>query len=76
MPASGEWTVRHVFEQAGVPSYRLFDPDDLSITVLELDGAAYREVALAGRSSCALSCSPWRSTACYVGSCCGHGGGR
>lgn len=37
---------RHVFEQAGVPSYWLLDPDVPSLTVLELSGGAYREVAV------------------------------
>lgn len=38
---------RHVFEQAGVPSYWLLDPDDRSLTVLELQEGRYREVAVA-----------------------------
>lgn len=37
---------RHVLEQAGVPSYWLLDPDEPSLTVLELVGGAYREVAV------------------------------
>ena len=36
---------RHVFEQAGVPSYWLLDPEVPSLTVLELQDAAYVEVA-------------------------------
>ncbi|MGI8535822.1 MAG: Uma2 family endonuclease [Mycobacteriales bacterium] len=38
---------RHVFEQAGVPSYWLLDPEDAELTVLELTDGAYREVAVA-----------------------------
>lgn len=37
---------RHVFEQAGVPSYWLLDPESPSLTVLELVDGAYREVAV------------------------------
>jgi len=37
---------RHVFEQAGVVSYWLLDPDAPSLTVLELVDGAYREVAV------------------------------
>ena len=37
---------RHVFEQAGVASYWLFDPDVPSLTVLELADASFREVAV------------------------------
>ena len=36
---------RHVFEQAGVPSYWLLDPEAPSLTVLELVDGAYRETA-------------------------------
>ena len=36
---------RRVLEEAGVPSYWLVDPDDGVVTVLELAGGAYREVA-------------------------------
>jgi Uma2 family endonuclease len=36
---------RHVFEQAGVPSYWLLDPDVPSLTVLELRAGTYVEVA-------------------------------
>ena len=36
---------RQVLEEAGVPSYWLVDPDDGVLTVLELEGGAYREVA-------------------------------
>ena len=36
---------RRVLEEAGVPSYWLVDPDDGVLTVLELEGGAYREVA-------------------------------
>jgi Uma2 family endonuclease len=36
---------RHVFEQAGVPSYWLLDPDVPSLTVLELRAGSYVEVA-------------------------------
>ena len=36
---------RHVLEQAGVPSYWLFDSETATLTVLELDGATYRETA-------------------------------
>jgi Uma2 family endonuclease len=39
-------TKRLAFEAAGVPSYWVVDPDEPSLTVFELDGAAYREVAL------------------------------
>ena len=35
---------RRVLEEAGVPSYWLVDPDDGVVTVLELEGGAYREV--------------------------------
>jgi Uma2 family endonuclease len=38
-------TKRLAFEAAGVPSYWLVDPDEPSLTVLELAGAEYREVA-------------------------------
>lgn len=38
---------RHVFEQAGVSSYWLLDPDEPSLTVLELQGGSYVEVARA-----------------------------
>lgn len=38
---------RHVLEQAGVPSYWLLDPEESSLTVLELVDGAYREVASA-----------------------------
>ena len=34
---------RHVFEEGGVPAYWLVDPDGPTLTVLELDGASYRE---------------------------------
>lgn len=37
---------RHVFEQAGVESYWMLDPDVPSLTVLEHVGVAYREVAV------------------------------
>jgi Uma2 family endonuclease len=36
---------RHVFEQAGVPSYWLLDPDVPALTVLELTDGAYVEQA-------------------------------
>jgi len=36
---------RHVFEQAGVPSYWLLDTEIPSLTVLELTGGVYVEVA-------------------------------
>ena len=36
---------RRVLEEAEVPSYWLVDPDDALVTVLELAGGAYREVA-------------------------------
>jgi Uma2 family endonuclease len=36
---------RHVFEQAGVASYWLLDPEEPSLTVLELQDSAYLEVA-------------------------------
>ena len=39
-------TKRLAFEAAGVPSYWVVDPDEPSITVFELEGASYREVAL------------------------------
>ena len=35
---------RHVFEQAGVPSYWLLDPESPSLTVLELVDGAYQEI--------------------------------
>ena len=34
-----------MYEEAGVPSYWLVDPAEPSLTVLELEGATYREVA-------------------------------
>lgn len=34
---------RRVLEEAGVQSYWLVDPDDLTLTVLDLAGATYRE---------------------------------
>ncbi|MBW3646451.1 MAG: Uma2 family endonuclease [Actinobacteria bacterium] len=36
---------RRVLEETGVPSYWLVEPDALVLTVLELDGGTYREVA-------------------------------
>ncbi len=39
---------RHVYEQAGVPSYWLLDTDAPSLTVLELQDGAYVEVASSG----------------------------
>ena len=36
---------RAVYEEGGVPSYWLVDPAEPSLTVLELEGATYREVA-------------------------------
>ena len=36
---------RHVFEQAGVPAYWLFDPGVPALSVLELVDGAYRDVA-------------------------------
>ncbi len=36
---------RRAFEEAGVQSYWLVEPDALVLTVLELDGGTYREVA-------------------------------
>lgn len=36
---------RHVLEQAGVQSYWLFDPEQPTLTVLELVAGAYQEVA-------------------------------
>ncbi len=38
---------RRVLEEAGVPSYWLLDPDALELTVLELVGGSYRDVARA-----------------------------
>jgi Uma2 family endonuclease len=38
-------TKRRVYEQAGVPSYWLIDPDVPSLTALELEDGAYVEVA-------------------------------
>jgi hypothetical protein len=38
---------RHVFEQGGVPSYWVLDPDAPSLTALELPGGVYVEVASA-----------------------------
>jgi Uma2 family endonuclease len=38
-------TKRLAFEGAGVPSYWLVDPDEPSLTVLELGGGGYQEVA-------------------------------
>lgn len=39
---------RRVLEEAEVPSYWLVDPEDLTLTVLELEGSAYRQVAQVG----------------------------
>ncbi len=36
---------RRVLEEGGVPSYWLLEPDALVLTVLELDGGTYRQVA-------------------------------
>ena len=36
---------RHVLEQAGVPSYWLFDSETATLTVLDLVDGAYREIA-------------------------------
>ena len=36
---------RALYEEAGVPSYWLVDPVEPSLTVLELEGGTYREVA-------------------------------
>lgn len=38
---------RRVYEQMGIPSYWIADPDAPSLTVLELVGGVYREVATA-----------------------------
>jgi Uma2 family endonuclease len=38
-------TKRLAFESAGVPSYWVVDPAEPSLTVFELDGGTYREVA-------------------------------
>lgn len=46
---------RLVLEEAGVPSYWLLDTDVPSLTVLELEGGVYREVAVVrGAESLAL----------------------
>jgi len=37
---------RHVYEEAGVPAYWLVDPDEPSLTVLELRDGRYEEVAV------------------------------
>jgi Uma2 family endonuclease len=37
-------TKRLAFEAAGVPSYWVIDPDEPSLSVFELEGAAYRQV--------------------------------
>ena len=42
--ASDATLKRHVFQQAGVPSYWLLDPERPSLTVLELVGGAYHEI--------------------------------
>ncbi|GAC1327935.1 MAG: hypothetical protein NVSMB13_14660 [Mycobacteriales bacterium] len=39
---------RDRLQSAGVPSYWLVDPDALTVTVLELQGGVYQEVAVAG----------------------------
>jgi Uma2 family endonuclease len=39
-------TKRLAFEAFGVPSYWVIDPDTPSLTVFELEGGTYREVAL------------------------------
>ena len=38
-------TKRLAFEVAGVPSYWVVDPDEPSLTVFELEGSVYRQVA-------------------------------
>ncbi len=40
---------RRVYEQAGVASYWMVDPDNTSLTVLELEGGRYVERAVVGR---------------------------
>ena len=39
---------RHVYGEAGIPAYWMVDPDASTITVLELRGGAYVEVAVVG----------------------------
>ena len=39
---------RAAYEEAGVPSYWVIDPVEPSLTVLELDGDTYREIATVG----------------------------
>jgi Uma2 family endonuclease len=52
-------TKRHLYEQAGVPSYWLVDPVEPALTVLELVDGAYAERAhLTGDATLALS-SPY-----------------
>ena len=47
---------RDRFESAGLPSYWLVDPDEPSITVLELRGGSYVEVArVSGAQSCEVT---------------------
>ena len=47
---------RDRFESAGLPSYWLVDPDEPSITVLELRGGSYQEVArVSGAQSCEVT---------------------
>ena len=44
---SSDWMLKtQLYAEAGVPSYWLVDPDEPSLTVLELSGAAYVEKAV------------------------------
>ena len=53
---------RAVYEEAGVPSYWLVDPSEPSLTVLELDGAAYREVATVSADEPFVAARPFPAT--------------
>ena len=53
---------RHVFEQAGVPSYWLFDTEVPSLTVLELRDGAYVEVGRAEGGAALTVARPFQVT--------------
>lgn len=44
--ATDQTLKRRVLEEAGVPSYWLLDPDEPSLTVLQLTDGVYREIAV------------------------------
>jgi Uma2 family endonuclease len=57
-------TKRLTFEAAGVSSYWVVDPDEPSLTVLELDGGAYREVARIARAETWETTRPFTVRVC------------